>query len=57
MGTGSRLATGVSVPVRPTWLNIENTRRRLPRLELKAIAQRGERAISPKRLCNSVLLT
>ena len=52
--TGSSLATGVSAPVRPTWMSMS---RRMVRAfsagNLWATAQRGARLTVPSRCCQS----
>ena len=53
--TGSRCATGVSVPVRPTWTAIRSTRVRAAGAgNLRAIARRGARATKPSLLVEAV---
>ena len=52
--TGSSLATGVSAPVRPTWISIALTMVvAFSAANLCAIAQRGLRETKPSRCCQS----
>ncbi len=56
--TGSNSATGVSTPVRPTWMRI--SRRTVVFSSggnLKAMAQRGARAVNPSSSCWAKLST
>ena len=52
--TGSSLATGVSAPVRPTWISMSRTTVvAFSAGNLCAIAQRGLRETKPSRSCQS----
>ncbi len=52
--TGSNSATGVSTPVRPTWMRIwRRTVRFSSGGNLKAMAQRGARAVKPRAACEA----
>ena len=56
--TGSRSATGVSAPVRPTWMRMSFSRvRACSAGNLWAIAQRGARLTKPRRSCQSMRST
>ena len=53
MSTGSRLATGVTVPVRPTWYDTDRKMvEALSALNLYAIAQRGDLAVYQSFSCS-----
>jgi hypothetical protein len=56
--TGSSLATGVSAPVRPTWMSIAlTTVTAFSAANLWASAQRGLRATKPSRSCQAMRST
>ena len=56
--TGSRIATGVKLPVRPTPTSTSrNTEKACSAVNLKAVAQRGDFAVKPScRCCLSELI-